>query len=112
MRMSIGNCIVAPTPTAGPFTAAITGFFDSKIRSVSRPPPSRCSSMDSARVAEVERAAASREVRACAECAACAGDDDGAHVVVGVGARERIEQLVLHAPGVGVSACRDGAASA
>ena len=25
-RKSIGSCIVAPTPTAAPFTAAITGF--------------------------------------------------------------------------------------
>ena len=58
--------------------------------------------MDSRALAEIERAAASRKVCACAECAACAGDDDGAHVVVGVGARERIEQLVLHAPGVGI----------
>jgi hypothetical protein len=49
MRTSIGSCIVAPTPDRGPFTAAITGFFDSKIRSVSLPPPSRCSSIDPGR---------------------------------------------------------------
>jgi hypothetical protein len=42
--MSIGSCIVTPTPTAGPFTAAITGFRQSKIRKVSRPPPSRSTS--------------------------------------------------------------------
>jgi hypothetical protein len=27
-RMSIGNCMVTPTPTAAPFTAAMIGFFD------------------------------------------------------------------------------------
>jgi hypothetical protein len=44
-RTSIASCIVTPTPTAGPFTAAITGFRHSKIRSVSRPPPSRTASL-------------------------------------------------------------------
>ena len=39
--MSIGSSIVAPMPTAGPFTAAITGLRHSKMRSVMRPPPSR-----------------------------------------------------------------------
>ena len=28
-RISIGNCMVTPTPTAGPFTAAIIGFLQS-----------------------------------------------------------------------------------
>ena len=27
-RISIGNCIVAPIPTAAPLIAPITGFFD------------------------------------------------------------------------------------
>ena len=40
-RMSIGNVIVTPTPTAAPLIAPITGFFESKIRSASMPPPSR-----------------------------------------------------------------------
>ena len=44
MRTSIGSVMVTPTPTAGPLMAAITGFFDSKMRSVSRPPPSRWAS--------------------------------------------------------------------
>ena len=44
MRMSIGRVMVTPTPTAGPLTAAMTGFFDSKMRSETRPPPSRWSS--------------------------------------------------------------------
>ena len=39
--MSMASCMVAPTPTAAPFTAAITGFRLSKMRRVSRPPPSR-----------------------------------------------------------------------
>jgi len=41
MRTSIGSCMVAPMPTAGPFTAAMTGLVISKMRSVTRPPPSR-----------------------------------------------------------------------
>ena len=41
-RMSMASCMVTPTPTAGPFTAAITGLRLSKMRKVSRPPPSRC----------------------------------------------------------------------
>ena len=45
MRISIGKVIVMPTPTAGPLIAAITGFFDSKMRKATCPPPSRCSSM-------------------------------------------------------------------
>ena len=40
-RMSIASCMVTPTPTAAPLQAEITGFRLSKIRRVSRPPPSR-----------------------------------------------------------------------
>jgi hypothetical protein len=40
-RTSIGNVIVAPTPTAGPLIAPITGFVEAKIRSVNSPPLSR-----------------------------------------------------------------------
>jgi hypothetical protein len=40
-RMSIGRVIVTPTPTAAPLIAPITGLALSKIRRVSRPPPSR-----------------------------------------------------------------------
>ncbi len=40
-RMSIGSCIVTPTPTAAPLIAPITGFRLRKIRSVTIPPPSR-----------------------------------------------------------------------
>jgi hypothetical protein len=39
--MAIGSVIVAPTPTAGPLMAAITGFVHSNTRSTKRPPPSR-----------------------------------------------------------------------
>ena len=39
--MSIASCMVTPMPTAGPFTAAITGFRHLKMRSVTWPPPSR-----------------------------------------------------------------------
>ena len=41
MRMSIGNVIVIPTPTAGPLIAAMTGLRLLKMRSETRPPPSR-----------------------------------------------------------------------
>src|SRR4051794_28430186 len=41
-RVSPGGVIVTPTPTAGPFTAAITGLVLLKIRSVTSPPSSRC----------------------------------------------------------------------
>ena len=40
-RISIGNVIVTPTPTAAPLIAPITGFKLSKIRSDTSPPPSR-----------------------------------------------------------------------
>ena len=42
--MSIASVSVTPKPTAGPLMAAITGFFMSKMRSVTSPPPSRWSS--------------------------------------------------------------------
>ena len=41
MRMSIGNCIVTPMPTAAPLIAPITGFRLLNMRSVVSPPPSR-----------------------------------------------------------------------
>ncbi|HZN87679.1 MAG TPA: hypothetical protein VFB44_01770 [Thermoleophilaceae bacterium] len=40
-RTSIGRVIVIPTPTAGPLIAATTGFVDSKMRRLTRPPVSR-----------------------------------------------------------------------
>ena len=40
-RMSIGSVIVAPTPTAGPLIAAITGLVEANTRSVNWPPLSR-----------------------------------------------------------------------
>ena len=86
-RMSIGSVIVMPTPTAGPLIAAITGLCDSKIRSVTRPPPSRGDV-----VAVASRSRQSNVVAAAARSAPAqnaaprAGDDHGADVVVGVGA--------------------------
>ena len=38
--ISIANCIVMPTPTAGPLQAEIIGFKHSNIFSVTLPPPS------------------------------------------------------------------------
>ena len=66
-RTSIGSVIVAPIPTAGPLIAAITGLVHSKIRSVSRPPPSRGIESGSVVVALGERLAAALEVGAGAE---------------------------------------------
>jgi hypothetical protein len=51
MRMSMGSVMVTPTPTAGPFTAAMTGFLEEKMRSDTRPPPSRRSSSATPRFA-------------------------------------------------------------
>jgi hypothetical protein len=49
MRTSIGRVIVIPTPTAGPLIAAMTGFSESKTRSVNWPPPSRGTSPSASR---------------------------------------------------------------
>ena len=40
--MSIGSSMLAPTPTAGPLTAAITGFRHANSRNATSPPMSRC----------------------------------------------------------------------
>jgi hypothetical protein len=84
--MSIASCIVAPTPTAAPLQAQITGFFELKMRSVIRPPPSRTSSLESRPRCPATRtpgATLGGEVGAGAERAvAVAGDDDAAHRVV------------------------------
>ena len=39
--MSAGSVMVAPTPTAGPLTATITGLREAAMRSETIPPPSR-----------------------------------------------------------------------
>ena len=83
--------MVTPMPTAGPFTAAITGFRHLKIRSVTWPPPSRtwdrCNRPRRWPAASPARAGrrgqgvgAGREVGAGAEAAARAGHDDGADI--------------------------------
>ena len=86
-RMSIGRVIVTPTPTAGPLIAAITGFFDSKIRSVTRPPPSRGTSSAPAGSPPPPRVNVSPppDSRRRRRTRARAGDDHRAHVVVGIG---------------------------
>ena len=93
-RMSMASVSVAPKPTAGPLMAAITGFFISKMRSETRPPPSRWSSGRSLRPGPpVEGRAPAAQVGAGAEGAARAGDDHRPHAVVGVGLVERLDQL-------------------
>ena len=98
-RMSIGSVIVTPTPTAAPLIAAMTGLVQSKIRSDTRPPPSRVTPGTVGRLvaaAAGERVAAGRQVGAGAEAAPGAGDDDDPHVVVGVDPVERVDHLVHH----------------
>src|SRR5262249_41426001 len=104
-RMSIGNVIVTPTPTAGPFTAAITGFFDSKIRSDTSPPASRGMRSGPSWApppAGSEGLAAPGQVGPGAEAASGTGDDHYAHAVVGVGAVEGVDDLAPHRSGEGV----------
>src|SRR3954466_4478419 len=107
MRMSIGSVIVTPTPTAGPLIAPMTGFLQAKIRSETSPPPSRgtpesaITSLpprlnvsppprrpprggDPAAAPGADRPPATRQVGPGAEPPTGAGDDHGAHVVVGV----------------------------
>ena len=79
-RASIGSVIDAPTPIAGPFTAAITGLVHSKMRSDDDAARDR----GPIRLAAGERPLARPEIGARAERASRAGDDDGAHVGVGV----------------------------
>ena len=92
IRTSIGNVMVMPTPTAGPLIAAIDGFRQLKIASTKRPPPGFGAGEDAgamlARRIEARRAA--RYVGPGAEGAARAGHDDGADIVVAVGAFERV----------------------
>ena len=61
-----------------------------------------------ATAAPAERLAAARQVGAGAEAAAPAGDDHGPHVVVGVGAIERVDHLAHHRAGEGVEHARAG----
>jgi hypothetical protein len=69
--------MVTPMPTAGPLTAAITGFKHLKMRSV-------------------EGVGAGGKIGAGAKPAARAGDDDRSDIVVLVGLVERVDQLLLH----------------
>ena len=93
----MGSVMVTPTPTAGPLMAAITGFRDSKMRSVTRP-AAVAMRRDPAVLAVVEGLAAARQVGAGAEAAPRAGDDHGADRVVGVGLVERLESSRIIVP--------------
>ena len=87
-----------PTPTAEPLIAPITGFF-SRVDLQRRARPSIAVRVDRllrALRAAVEGLAAAAEIGAGAEGASFAGHDDDAHVVVGVGCVERVQQLVAH----------------
>ena len=54
------------------------------------------------RVGEVERSRPGGQVGPGAERPASPGDDDGAHIVVGIGAIEGVEELVQHRHGEGI----------
>ena len=89
--------MVTPTPTAGPFTAAITGLIDRKMRNATNPPSSRCTSLVLQQLRMVEGRTAGPQVGAGAEAAAAPGHDHRTDVVVGVGTIERVDQLLVHA---------------
>ena len=95
-RMSIGSVIVMPTPTAGTVDRRDHGL--GRVEDAQRDQAAAVA-RDLARllaVAPVEGVAAAAEVGAGAEASPLAGDDDGPHLVVGVGAVERLEQLPAH----------------
>ena len=99
-RMSIASVIVTPMPTAGPFTAAMTGFLLSKIRSVSSPPPSRLSPFGrSARASALNVAPPAPRSAPAQNARPGAGHDDRANRIVGIGAIERVDHLGHHRAG-------------
>ena len=108
IRISIGKVMVMPTPTAGPLIAAIEGFRQLKIASTNRPPPglglANTPAPWLARGIEARRTAG--DVGAGAEGAAGAGDDDGADIVVGVGALKGVGDFGAHLAGIGVELFR------
>src|SRR3954468_981123 len=103
--------MVMPTPTAGPLQAAMVGFSESYRRKVNRPPPSRWPSRPGSTgprfsalkvLAPPERSAPAQKPRPAAGPAAGAGEDHRTHVVVAIGAVQRIEQLRQHLSSEGV----------
>ena len=109
MRMSIGSVMVTPTPTAG---AVDRG--DHRLAALEEAQRHQAAAVAVRldrlrRAAVVERAAAAAQVGAGAEAAPGAGDDDGAHVIVGVGAIEGGDHLAAHALGERVQLVRAGA---
>ena len=99
--------MVAPTPTAGPLTATITGLREAAMRSETMPPPSRRTPAivpPALRVvaAPGERRPAARQVSARAEAAPGPGEQDDPDGVVGVGQVEGRDKLARHRGGEGV----------
>ncbi len=98
-RMSIGSVIVTPTPTAGPLIAAMTGFFDSKMRKREHASAVADDRLRTRRVTAAsvrERLAPTGEIGSRTEAPSASGDDHDAHVVVGIGPVERGDHLVHH----------------
>ena len=112
MRTSIGNVIVMPTPTAPPLMAAIDGFRQEKMASTkprrrgAPPCPPRLPKTPAPCARRIETLRAARNIRAGAEGATGAGDDHGAHIVVGVGATEGVLDLRAHRACIGVELVR------
>jgi hypothetical protein len=94
--------MVTPMPTAGPFTAAMTGLTDSKIRSED----GAAAVAVPGALGVVERGPAAGEVGTGAEPAPRAGEHDGPDPVVGVGAVEGVDQLAGHPAGERVEPVR------
>ena len=95
-RTSIGSVIVAPTPTAGPLMAAITGLVQLKTPQRQFPAVVAGNRVRLAALAVVEGLAPAAEVGTRAEAPAGTRDDDRVDLVVGIGAVEGLPQLQAH----------------
>ena len=104
IRISIGNVMVMPTPTAGAVDRRDRGLSAVEDR-LDKPAAARvrAGKDTGAMLPDVSKLArAARHVGAGAEGAAGAGDDDGADIVVAVGAFKGIGDLGAHLAGIGI----------
>ena len=99
IRKSIGSCMVAPTPTAAPFTAAITGLEAAEDAQDDAAPAVAADAVMDDLVAGgalvvVERIAArDAKLGASTESPARSGDHDRADLVVCIGEVEQLDHL-------------------
>ena len=100
--------MVAPTPTAGPLTATITGLREAAMRSEMIPPPSReprdrAVDLGLGLAAPGERTSGSAaKVSARAEAAPGPGEQDDPDGMVGVGQVEGRDKFPRHGAGEGI----------